>query len=205
MSKETPREKDDLEAVRILTGTLKDFSAEEQERIIRWTREKLGLPHSMQTPTTPHERPAEKFPLAQFQPQQTIHTTPDIKTFMAKKNPTSDTHFAATVAYYYKFEAPEAERKDSISGQDLQEACRKVGRKRLNYPGQTLRNAHKQGLLDRIEEGSFSINTVGENLVAMTLPGGAAEKSTPRKKALKKATKKAAPEKAKMQKNTKRK
>ena len=69
-------------------------------------------------------------------------------------------------------EAPQADKKRAISKDDLQEACRKAGRERLANPGQTLRNAHQLGLLDKGEEpGSFSINTVGENLVAMTLPG----------------------------------
>jgi len=46
-----------------------------------------------------------------------------------------------------------------------------VGRARLENPGQTLRNAHHGGLLDRGEgRGLYVINTVGENLVAMTLP-----------------------------------
>jgi hypothetical protein len=91
---------------------------------------------------------------------------------VSAKSPKSDNQFAATVAYYFQFEAPQAERKKAISKDDLQEACRKAGRERLANPGQTLRNAHQMGLLDKGEEpGVFSINTVGENLVAMTLPG----------------------------------
>ncbi len=164
---------DDLEAVRTLIETLKPFDAEGQERIIRWTREKLGLPTSPQVPA--QEATLGKAPPPRPQP---LHATqpglaPDIKTFVTQKNPTSDNQLAATVTYYYRFEAPEAERKESISGDDLQEACRKAGRPRLKNPGKTLRNAHGVGLLDRAaDRGSYSINTVGENLVAMTLPGG---------------------------------
>ena len=99
-------------------------------------------------------------------------TAQDIRSFFAAKNPRSDIQFAATVAYYYQFEAPPAERKTCINKDDLQEATRKTGRERLALPAQTLRNAHAQGLLDRGDEtGTFCINTVGENLVAMTLPG----------------------------------
>jgi len=37
----------------------------------------------------------------------------------------------------------------------------------------TLNNAHNTGYLDRgSARGFFKLNTVGENLVAMTLPGG---------------------------------
>lgn len=173
---------DDLEAVRTVLEALKSFDARDQERIIRWVREKLGLPSSPQEPIPPTTITPRLQP-----PQPTIPGHPsDIKTFVSQKNPASDNQLAATVAYYYRFEAPEAERKDSISGDDLQEACRRAGRPRLKNPGQTLRNAHSVGLLDKTERGSFSINTVGENLVAMTLPGGeipsaARRKRTPKK------------------------
>ena len=43
---------DDLEAVRTLVATLSVFDATEQERIIRWTREKLGLAVSSRQSST---------------------------------------------------------------------------------------------------------------------------------------------------------
>jgi hypothetical protein len=94
-----------------------------------------------------------------------------IRDFVNSKSPTKDTHFVATVAYYYQFLAPDGERKDFISSADLQEACRLVSRKRLTHPGQTLRNAHTGGLMDKGSAlGQYTLSTVGENLVAMTLP-----------------------------------
>jgi hypothetical protein len=95
----------------------------------------------------------------------------DIKSFVAAKDPKSDNQFAATVAYYYRFEAPENQRADSITAETLQEATRLSGRNRLGDPGKTLRNAKDQGYLDAADRGAFKINSVGENLVAMTLPG----------------------------------
>jgi hypothetical protein len=159
---------DDLEAVRIIVDTLKEFSPIEQERIIRWAKEKLGLGADIPIQTIPKSEQQPNIP-----PTLSISTNTlglDIKTFVLSKAPKSGNQFAATVAYYYKFEAPANERKDSIVGSDLQEACRLAGRERLIDPGQTLRDALKSGLLDRAERGSYSINTVGENLVAMTLP-----------------------------------
>ena len=38
-----PDPKDDLAAVRTISDTLEDFDVHEQERILRWVREKLGL------------------------------------------------------------------------------------------------------------------------------------------------------------------
>lgn len=55
-------------------------------------------------------------------------------------------------------------------------------------PYQTLSNAHNLGLLDRgSEKGMFTINTVGENLVAMTLPDGSSGAKPGKKRPGKKA------------------
>ena len=66
----------------------------------------------------------------------TASTTPatippsDIKTFVNQKAPKSDLHFVATVAYYHQFVAPNDQRKDSITKDDL---VRRAGR----FPGKT--------------------------------------------------------------------
>lgn len=163
---------DDLEAVRTIVAALQPFKSEDQERILRWAREKLGLGHvseSLQPArVVPHTLGADSSEPVGPAPQPR-----SIRDFVAQKSPKSDNQFAAVVAYYYRFEAPEERRKESITSEDLQEACRQAGRPRLPYPNKTLNNAHGNGLLDRAgERGAFRINSVGENLVAMTLPGG---------------------------------
>lgn len=180
---------DDLEAVRTLVNALQGFEASDQERIIRWAREKLGLSVYDQTPArerTPGEDKGVSERLdEQGQPSNYI----DLKTFVTQKNPTNDNHFAATVAYYYLFIATDAQKKDSITADDLQEACRLVGRERFHYPGQTLRNTLNSGLLDKADRGAFKINSVGENLVAMTLPAAASTGAFIRKLSAKKPVK----------------
>ena len=153
---------DDLEAVKKIVESLDGFDTEDQERIIRWAREKVGL----------SDPPAELRLITEATDAspQPSKSAMDIKSFVSSKNPKADAHFATTVAHYYKFEAPENERKDFIGSEDLQDACRRVGRERLSNPGRTLRNAHHGGLLDKGERGIYGVNTVGENLVAMTLP-----------------------------------
>jgi hypothetical protein len=171
------KELDDLEAVRTLVSALEGFEKADQERVIRWAREKLGL--SSVTPGTPPAHGLDK----PFKLGETpligggTGSGKNIKAFVAEKKPTSDNQFTATVAYYYRFEAPDAQRKDAITAEDLQDACRKAGRERLKNPAQTLINAHSVGLLDKAERGAYAINSVGENLVAMTLPGEAAGSS----------------------------
>ena len=181
---------DDLEAVRTLVTTLEPFDTGQRERILRWAIEKLGL-SSDKIQELQHRKPTDEVGGDQAQRRGGQHSQ-DIKTFIAAKNPVRDVQFAATVAYFYRFEAPVSNRKEAIAAEDLQEACRMIGRKRLTNPGQTLRNAHSLGLLDKSENpGVFSVNTVGENLVAMTLPSSPGQATTRKnKKPAKKAKQK---------------
>lgn len=174
---------DDFEAVRTLVATLSGFDAKDQERIIRWAREKLGLAISSESDAVHEKTSTSGIPTGSTEKQSS--GARDIKSFVAEKSPASVIQFTATVAYYYRFEAPPAERKETITPDDLQEACRKAGRDRLSNPHQTLINAHNAGLLDKAERGSYRINTVGENLVAMTLPGSGQTKISKKSKGVK--------------------
>jgi len=160
---------DDLEAVRKLVEVLSGFGAGDQERVIRWAREKLGLPTSVSPPKETRDPPADS-----TGGSDGSGGAKDIRTFVTEKNPTSDNQFAATVAHYYRFVAPPATRKEFITADDLQQACRLTGRNRLPRPAQSLINAHTHGLLDKgANRGEYVISTVGENLVAVSLPGNA--------------------------------
>lgn len=184
-----PEQQDDLDAVRTLVLTLEPFDPSDRERIIRWAREKLGLPVAPlpQGSAAPSTSVAEPARTATQVPRVT-----DIKSFVAEKNPTSNNDFAATVAYYYRFEAPEDQRKETINAADLQEACRLTGRERLAKPAQTLVHAYTAGLLEKAGRGTYSISTVGENLVAVTLPLQPSEARSKPRQAKRPAARKAA-------------
>jgi len=185
------KQPDEYDAIRIVVETLDPFSADQQQRLLRWAQEKLGLAPTIPGNPAAHQATSPLLPRALHTPAH--GTTTDIRTFMAAKSPKSDNQFAAAVAYYYKFEAPESQRKDTINKDDLVEACRMVQRKRPGSPAQVLVNTLAQGLLDKSERGQYRINSVGENLVAMVLPsqdgGGGAKR--PAKKAAKTKAKKA--------------
>ncbi len=172
---------DDLEAVRAVVDALKAFPAEEQRRILRWAQEKLGLS------TGPSPAAVATVAATPVEAGAAISTsTPrprDIRAFLQEKGPSSDNQFAAAVAYYFAFEAPESEKKSEITASDLQHATRLSGRERLKRPIYTLHNASKRGYLDKGRaRGSFRINTVGENLVAMAMPGTDTDGSGARKR-----------------------
>jgi len=98
----------------------------------------------------------------------------DIKSFTAAKAPKSDQQFAAVVAYFYQFEVPAAQRKESVDAATIKEAARQAGRRQVKDWSVTLSNAMRSGYLDKSERGAFKLNSVGENLVAITLPGTSA-------------------------------
>lgn len=162
-----PKPTDDLEAVRILIDTLESFTPDDRDRIIRWAREKLGMP------SAPEGHTSSRLPSPGLSFDGPARGVKDIKTFLTEKSPHSDRQLAAAVAYFYAFEASGADRKDSIGSQDLIEACRRAGRRRPTNAGQTLRNAAHAGYLDKAAaSGHYKLNAVGENLVAMVLPAG---------------------------------
>jgi hypothetical protein len=171
----TESQTDDFDIGKAIFEQLKELSPERQERILRWVAEALGRRvAAIGIPGSP-SGPVGASP--------TDARTSDIKSFVAAKAPQSDNHFAAAVAYYYRFEAESSLRRDSIDAGTLQDAARLAGRKRLANPRATLNNAKSVGYLDAAARGEFSINSVGENLVAMALPGGTSPISrAPRKK-----------------------
>jgi hypothetical protein len=176
---------DEFDATRIIVDQLKDFSAENQQMIIKWACEKLGVSQPSLNPSSvvvPLENVAESLTSSVLAPAM------NIKSFVEEKDPKTDMHFATVVAYYYRFVAQE--RKETISAEDLQEATRLGGRRRLSNPAKTMSNATSAGLLDNAGRGLYRVNTVGENLVAMVLPDGAMNGAAPKRKAAKKVAKK---------------
>lgn len=167
----TNKPTDDLEAVRTLVTTLEPFDPKERERIIRWAREKLGMV-GVAAGTAVTDLASAVGASGSTSTLASGGASRDIRSFVAQKQPKSDLQFAATIAYYYQFEAAPNERKDAIAKEDLVEACRRVDRKRPAAPSQVLVNAYHAGLFDRGDRGVYRLNSVGENLVAMVLPEG---------------------------------
>jgi hypothetical protein len=164
----------EFDAAKTISDLLKDIDKDRQTRILRWVAESLDISLHVRT-TSQHGADGGAIENAiatrSTSPQSHIGKAADIKSFVESKNPKTDIQFAAVVAYYHRFEAPADDRKDTISAEVLQNATRLAGRARFSKPLATLNNAKKQGYLDAADRGSFRINSVGENLVAMTLPG----------------------------------
>jgi hypothetical protein len=165
--------KSDFIAAEEIKSILHDRQKAEQERILRWVNESLGL-SVIPTGTGPHT-PLAPIAVSTHTEEHASSThagarPKDIKMFVDEKQPKTDIQFAAVVAYYHRFEAAEPTRRGTINAEDLQEATRLAVRSRFTAPHSTLNNAVKQGYFDRSGRGEFKLNAVGENLVAMALP-----------------------------------
>jgi hypothetical protein len=193
-----------FDAAKSIVEALKALDKPSQILALRFASETLGLQPTGSAPP-PAGIAASAQPAvvagvpAASQPhvQGTTHST-DIKQFTALKAPKTDQQFAAVAAYFYRFEAPEAQRKDAVDADALREAARLAGRKQAKNWLFTLRNAKVSGLFDSSGTGQYVINSVGENLVAMALPENNSEdkpKRASKKKQAKKASKKKAAKK----------
>jgi len=159
----------DFDVAKALFEQLEHLEKDRQHRIIRWVAESLGI--TLPTKNVGGTGSSFEADLAAPGTAGARRAQPtDIRTFVENKKPKSDVQFATVVAYYYRFEAPEDQRKESITSDVLQDAARLGDRKRLKKALLTLNNAKNLGYLDSAGRGAFKINTVGENLVAMTLP-----------------------------------
>ena len=159
-----------LDAAQKIVAELHGMTKEHQALALKFAMETLGV----HVPTAP--TPITPAPV--HSPQAATHSASgqgsDIKTFTAAKAPKSDQQFSAVIAYYYQFEAPAHQKKDSIDAATMRDAARMAGRKQVKNWSLTLDNARRSGYLDKAERGAFKLNAVGENLVAITLPGNAA-------------------------------
>jgi hypothetical protein len=181
-----------FDAAKAIVDAVSKLDKPSQALAMRFATETLGL---QPTPQAHQPPPSASQSLPASAPTGgggSAHST-DIKQFTAAKAPKTDQQFAAVVAYFYRFEAPESERRDTIDKDTLKEAIRLVGgRHQPKDPFATLNNAKNSGYLDSAGSGQFRINSVGENLVAMALPGNDAENSTGKRIRKKKSTKKKA-------------
>lgn len=176
-----------FDAAKAIVEALKGLDKPSQTLAMRFASEALGLQSAVVVQTSPAPGTAASPPMSQPDVRGATHST-DIKQFTAAKAPKSDQQFAAVVAYFCRFEAPEADRRDTIDANTLKEAARLAGRRQAKDWGFTLKNARTSGYLDSAGSGQFQINSVGENLVAMALPGNGAE-SPPKRQPKRKTTK----------------
>ena len=99
----------------------------------------------------------------------------DIRSLKEEKNPDSAKQMACVVAYYLQELAPESERKNTVSAQDIEKYFKQANFKLPKTVAQVLVDAKRSGYFEVATRGEYKLNAVGYNLVAHGLP---AKKST---------------------------
>lgn len=161
--------KSPLEVAQNIVAELTGLTSDHQSLAIKFACETLGLqlPAAMLPSVAPIIHSTQQ--PTQHAAVSADHST-DIRSFTAMKAPKSDQQFTAVVAYFYQFEARPDDKKETIDAETMKEAARLAGRPQVERWNMTLTNAKNAGYLDAAGNGKFKLSSVGENLVAITLP-----------------------------------
>ncbi|HKX08711.1 MAG TPA: hypothetical protein VJN67_10980 [Stellaceae bacterium] len=161
--------KSPLDAAQKIVAELAGMTTEHQSLALKFATETLGLQMAALAPTTtPAVHTPQQTPLP---PTAGAGHSTDIRSFTALKAPKSDQQFATVVAYFYQLEAKPDNRKEFVDADIMREAARLAGWPQVQRWRMTLTNAKNAGYLDAAGSGKFKLSSVGENLVAITLPG----------------------------------
>jgi len=132
-----------FDAAKMIVEALKGLDKSSQALAIRFASESLGLSGVTMQTTPPVGPPSQ---ISQPEVRGATHST-DIKQFTAAKAPKSDQQFAAVAGYFYRFEAAESARKDTIDANTMREAARLADRRQAKNWAFTLTNAKNSGYL----------------------------------------------------------
>ena len=166
-------ESDDKElgAIYKVIEALKPLDRDETHRVINYVLNRLGVAdeygmveRSVQAVTS------ATFPTSDSVLRSNIADVKDIKSLKEEKQPKSANQMAALVAYYLSDIAPQEERKQAISSDDVKKYFKQAVFQLPRRLEVTLRNAKNAGYFDSVGNGMYKLNPVGYNLVVHGLP-----------------------------------
>lgn len=186
----------ELAAIATLLKTLQPLKDDERTRVINFVFQKLGMQAS--APKTQTATTKETADLAgalntqlNAKPDAAVRFT-DIRSLKDAKNPRTANQMVALVAYYLEHLAPEHERREFITADDIKPYFNQAGFQLPSaQPAMTLSHAKHAGYLNALARGQYRLNPVGHNLVAYKLSADVADGTSarrPRKAAAKKKT-----------------
>jgi hypothetical protein len=183
----------ELAAIVTLLKALQPLKEDERTRVVGFVFQKLGmiapLPNSLDRVT---EQGADLIKALgtklNVRPDSATEFT-DIRSLKDAKNPSTASQMVALVAYYLEHLAPEGERREFVTADDIKPYFNQAGFELPSAaPGMTLTHAKNAGYLNALARGQYRLNPVGHNLVAYKLPADRAEgkvATRPRKKVAK--------------------
>lgn len=94
----------------------------------------------------------------------------DIRTLKDQKQPDSARQMACVVAYYLLDQAPEVEKKQTISSTDIEKYFKQAGYKLPSKLEQLLIDCKRSGYFEAVSRGEYKLTRVGYNLVTHSMP-----------------------------------
>lgn len=169
----------EIRSIEQVIEALDPLDAEARTRVLEYAFKRLGIEGLGVSPGDRLAIRKEKTPV----PPETSSTRPltDIRALREEKQPKSANEMAAVVGYYLAEVAPEPERKVELGTADIEKYFKQAQQRLPEAPGKTLPNAMAAGYFDSVGRGLYSLNPVGHNLVAHSLPR-ASSSAPPRKR-----------------------
>jgi hypothetical protein len=176
---DSDKEKAVVEAITALMSALGPLDSEARAHVLEFVVKRLGIKLPGETmaaaPVPTGSNPVAAFPV-DGAPDATPSTHPpkstDIRTFAKAKNPKTVNERIAVIAFYLAHEAPPTERKDRITGDDIELYFVQAGFPLPTSSNMALNNTKNAGYLIAVDRGQYKLNAVGHNLVAHKLPAG---------------------------------
>lgn len=170
------KDDEELRAIQQVIDALSNLNSEARTRVISYVFQRLGISspspliHTGMPGATPI--PPMEIGAAVAQPGR---PQVDIRTFGQEKSPRSANERVAVLGYYLTELAPANERKPEISAGDITKYFKQAGFPLPGKAAMTLVHAKSAGYLDACaERGKYTLNPVGYNLVAHSLPAATA-------------------------------
>lgn len=165
----------EIEAIKAVLAALAPLSEKARASVLDYVTRRLEL----KSPAAPALRagaapPAAAAPATGSAGPQALH----IKDFKEQKRPRSANEMAAVVAYYLAIVASQDQRKQTINQKDIETYFKIASFPLPQQLRVTLPNAKNAGYFDLVGDGEYKLNAVGHNLVAHSMPRGAAKAPT---------------------------
>jgi len=192
----TENSDDGVQAITTLLETLRPLTPETRANVLDYVFKTLGItapgpaapPLSLPDALAP---PHASAPLV----NQYHGVAQNLRSLTEQKKPKSANEMVALMAYYLSEHAPQGERRDYVTSDDIKKYFVQAG-----YPQPTgrahnaLTNAKNAGYIDALSGGQYRLNPVGHNLVVYKLPKGenAGARSSRRAKPVNRTAKKSA-------------
>lgn len=159
----------ELRVMETILSALRSLDDDARLRVVDYVLQRIGLrsPSESQTPTQRRRLPPDG-----GQQSLVVASYMDIKSLTQVKSPRSANEMAAIVAYYLLELAPDEERKETISKEDIERYFVQAGYRLPKATRFTLPNAAAANYLDPVSRGQYKLSPDGFNLVAHVMPGG---------------------------------